>query len=385
MHDVAVVGGSLAGAMTAYHLARAGLRIVLLEQAEHPPRRKACGEGLFPAGVRELAAAGLLAELEGCSAPIEGVRFHAYGAVASARLGHGGATARGVRRDVLDALVLAHAERAGVDVRRGVTATGLVIHARRAAGVQTAAGTVNARVIVGADGLNSRVRRLAGLETRTRGDRYGVSAHVRLERPAGPWVDVHFARDHELYLTPVGPHEINVALLTRRPAMARFAGGLGPAFDQFFVTHPAMPAGWTRTSEVAAAGPFHQRARRAFRSNVVLVGDAAGFFDGITGEGMALALVSARLAAEAIRAHLECGSVEPFRSYDQERAALARNSELLGRLTLFLSPKPALARWSTRNLSRRPATFDRLTAISAGERPMRSLRPRDLLALALGL
>ncbi|MGH2610078.1 MAG: NAD(P)/FAD-dependent oxidoreductase, partial [Tepidiformaceae bacterium] len=133
------------------------------------------------------------------------------------------------------------------------------------------------------------------------------------------------------------------------------------------------------------AGPFDRRARRAFRGNVVLVGDAAGFFDGITGEGMSLALVSARLAAVAIREHLPSGSLAPFRRYHDQRRALARNSELLGRLTLFLGPRPGVARWSTRNLGRQPATFERLTAINSGERPFTSLRPRDLLALTLGL
>jgi flavin-dependent dehydrogenase len=122
-----------------------------------------------------------------------------------------------------------------------------------------------------------------------------------------------------------------------------------------------------------------------FRQNVVLVGDAAGFFDGITGEGMGLALVGARLAATRIREHLASGEIEPFRRYDRERRALARNSELLGRLTLFTGPKAAPARWSTRNLARRPATFDRLAAVGAGELPMRGLRPRDLVALTLGL
>jgi flavin-dependent dehydrogenase len=209
------------------------------------------------------------------------------------------------------------------------------------------------------------VRRLAGLSDRPHGDRYGVSTHVCLARPVDPWVHVHFARDHELYLTPVGPHELNVAMLTRKAGMHRFAGNLASAFESFISTHPAIPARSSPAGEVLAAGPFLRRARRAFRGNIVLVGDAAGFFDGITGEGMSLALVSARLAARAIIEHLGSGSVAPFRRYHDQRQTLARNSELLGHLTLLLGPRPRLARWSARNLARQPTTFERLAAIGS--------------------
>ncbi|MEX1102643.1 MAG: FAD-dependent monooxygenase, partial [Dehalococcoidia bacterium] len=245
-------------------------------------------------------------------------------------------------------------------------------------------GDVSAKMVVGADGLHSRIRRLAGLEARDHGNRYGISVHVVTGHPVEPWVDVHFSRHHELYFTPVGPHEMNVALLTRKPAMAQFAGQLATSFEAFLRKHPAMPSEWSITSPAAAAGPFPSKATRAFRANVVLVGDAAGFFDGITGEGMSLALRSARLCAEALERHLETGSPEPFRAYDRERRALSRNSEIMGKLMLALGPRAALARWSTRNLARQPTTFERLAAINAGERPLSSLRPRDLLALALG-
>ncbi len=385
VYDVAIAGGSLAGAMTGYQLTRAGLRVVILEQAVHHPRRKACGEGLFPGGVREIAAAGLLRQLESCSRPLEGVRFNAYGAVACAALGSNGLCARGVRRDALDPLVLDHAEAAGVHVQRGVTVTGIIIDHRRAAGVRTSGGDVQARVVVGADGLHSRVRRLAGLDGEAGGDRYGVSVHVQFDREVEPWVDVHFARDHELYLTPVGPAELNVALLTRKVRMSGLAGDLDASFAAFLRQHPAMPRGWSVTGPASASGPFPRRARRTYRGNVILVGDAAGFYDGITGEGMSLALRSARLCAHAVQQHLETRSLDPFRLYDRERRALARNSEVMGRLMLALGPRERLARWSTRNLARHPETFERLAAINAGEAGLSTLRPRDGIALTLGL
>jgi flavin-dependent dehydrogenase len=183
----------------------------------------------------------------------------------------------------------------------------------------------------------------------------------------------------------VGPCSLNVALLARRPFFTTFSGDRDARLREFLGAHPALPPSWQAASRARGAGPFPIRARRPWRSNVVLVGDAAGFFDGITGEGMSLALVSARLCAEAVQQHLAGGDLRPFREYATKYRAAARNSEALGRLSLALAGRPRLARFAVRNLARRPATFDRLAAINAGELPFSAIRPRDIPAIALGL
>jgi flavin-dependent dehydrogenase len=394
-----VVGGSLAGAATAIHLARAGRSVVLLER-NTSYRRKACGEGLFPGGVRELAALGVLDGVVRHSAPIEGVRFHAGTAVAAARLGgtsfpplprsrergfRGEGGALGVRRELLDPLLLARAEAEGVEVRRGATARSLIIENGRATGVRTSEGDVAARVVVAADGLHSRLRRQAGLEARRRGDRYGVSAHLMLPAEPEPVVDVYFEAGYELYITPVGGRIVNAALLLRKAGMRRFAGDLPGEFERLLEAHRAVPAGSRVIDEPVAAGPFAVGCRRAWRANVVLAGDAAGFFDGISGEGMSLALASAGDCAAAIDAFLRDGDHGHFRGYDKRRRAMARNSNLLARVSLVLGSRAALAHLAVRNLARRPRTFTKLTAINSGELGLAALRPRDISALLLGL
>jgi flavin-dependent dehydrogenase len=382
MHDVAIVGGGLAGAATAIHLAQLGLRVVVLER-NTGPRRKPCGEGLFRRGVKELQRLGVLDDLRHCSSDLAGVRFHAGPHTATAEP-HWGAGI-GVRREALDAAVLARAEAAGAEIRRGVTARGLLRQGRRVAGVATSHGDVPAKVVVAADGLNSRIRRLAGLEGSSRGARYGISAHVRLAAPPGHFVEVYFEDGFELYLTPVGASDANVALLLRKPAMQRFAGRLAEEYEATLRAHPALAAGFELLDEPLAAGPFAANATRSWRANLVLVGDAAGFFDGITGEGMSVALVSARQCAAAVCSYLETGEYDGFRTFERSRRSLVRNSNLLGRVSLALGARPPLARWSVRNLERRPATFEKLVGISAGEHRLRDLRPRDFLALATGL
>jgi len=380
-YDAVVVGGSLAGAATAIHLAEAGHSVVLLEHS-HEYKRKACGEGLFPQGVRELGRLGLLPAVLEQSVRLAGVRFHAGGAVAAATMEGGGGL--GVRRKWLDPLVLSRAESAGVEVRRGVTARALLPDGPRLRGVATDSGDVLARVVVGADGLNSRIRRLAGLDVKRRGSRYGISGHVRLNRPLEPFVDVHFERGYELYITPVGKQEANVALLLRKPAMHQFASRLHARYGMVLRAHTALDDACELLDEPLAAGPFVTSCTRPWRANLVLVGDAAGFFDGITGEGMSVALVSARFCAAAVDSYLGAGDYAAFREYAAHRSGLVRNSNMLARVSLTLGSRPPLARMAVRNLQRQPRTFEKLVAINSGEASLRSVRPRDLMALATG-
>ncbi|MGI8927361.1 MAG: NAD(P)/FAD-dependent oxidoreductase [Tepidiformaceae bacterium] len=380
MHDVAIAGGSLAGAATAIHLAAAGHSVVILERASFP-RRKPCGEGLFPAGVRELCALGL-GSLVTRGVALEAVRFIAGDACVTAGLADPGL---GIERALLDGALLERAVAAGVDVRTGVTVRGFVSEGGRATGLVTSAGLVPARAVVAADGLHSRLRRQAGLERAGNGARFGVSAHVAFAYPLPARVDVHFGRGRELYVTPVAAGVANVALLTRRAGMRVFAGARRPAFESLLATHPRFAGGFELLDEPLAAGPFWRHCSRPSRANFLLVGDAAGFHDGISGEGMSAALLSARAAASALDSYLASGSFEPFRRYDARRLAITRNSNLLARLSLFLGRDPRLARLAIANLARQPHTFARLLAVNAGEAPLSSLRLRDALALATGL
>ena len=166
--------------------------------------------------------------------------------------------------------------------------------------------------------------------------------------------------------------------------MQQFAGELRARYELVLRAHAALGEGFELLDEPLAAGPFASSCTRPWRANLVLVGDAAGFFDGISGEGMSLALVSARDCAEATGRFLREGSYDAFREYAARRAALVRNSNLLARVSLALGSRPALARMAVRNLQRQPKTFEKLVAVNSGEAGLSSVRPRDLLALATG-
>jgi flavin-dependent dehydrogenase len=376
MNDVIVVGAGVAGAATAIHLARRGYSVELLDQASFP-RRKPCGEGLFSPGVEELRALGVLDEVAKLAVELASMRFRLGEHVLDAPLPVSEAPNLGVRREVLDAALAKSAVAAGATLTTGV-------QVRRAVSgpegyvLETTAGEKRTSIIVGADGLNSRLRHDAGVHRPTRGGRYGMSAHVATRAEAAPRIEVIFERGHELYLTPVAPDLLNVAVLLSYPASKGLNGNLRVYFEARI--REAGVEGELQY-EPMMAGPFPARASKLLSDNLVLVGDAAGFCDPITGIGMTTALRSARLVADAVERRLE---QKPWLSGNAPLRVSTRNPELLARLLLFLAAHPALGRRAVDNLRRRPEAFTRLMALNAGILELRDLRPHDLSALLLG-
>jgi flavin-dependent dehydrogenase len=301
--DVAIVGGGPAGSALAIELGRRGVRVTLYEKARHP-RLKACGEGLLPHGVAALC------DLAGLpDAPrIRGLRFVAGSASTHADFPEGFGLV--VRRDWFDAWLFDKAAATSdVDARMG-----------------TPYRSEGERFVVGADGRNSIFHRR--LEARPPGSvRVGLSAHVVGLAGVGDRVEVFFHREGELYVAPTGGGETLVAALFHRQRFRR---------DGITYLLSAIPemrdraSGVEFTSPALAAAPLGLRLSRVVADRLLLIGDAAGAPDPITGDGIALAMASVKPAADAIVSG-------DLASYERARLAMGRNADRLGRLLLTVA------------------------------------------------
>lgn len=282
--DLLVVGGGPVGLGAALYAARVGLSVTVVERRAGAVD-KACGEGLMPGALKGLQSLGV----DPSGHDLLGIRYLARAGSVTAHFSAG--PGRGVRRTVLRAALLDAAERAGVSIRTG-TVHGLEQDEDRV-NVRVDGAQMRARHVIAADGLHSPVRRTLELQGPVRGRRrHGLRQHYRM----APWsehVEVHWGRAAEAYVTPVAEDLVGVAVLTS--ARGSMATQLAE-FEALAARLRDAPI----DGPVRGAGPLRQRVTSRAAGRVLLVGDAGGYVDALTGEGLALGLAQAQLAVQAV-------------------------------------------------------------------------------------
>ena len=215
--DVLVVGAGPAGLATAIAAAANGLRVIVAD-ARRPPINKPCGEGLLPEAVEALHSIGI--ELDsslGC--PLKGFRFSDDSYSVSAPIERG--RAFGLRRTALHNLLAARAAQVGVMFRWGARVADFA-----AAGARIDGEFVGYRWLVGADGLNSSVRRWAKFNwprTNCR-TRFGFRRHFAIA-PWSKFVEVYWGKKFQMVVTPTHAEDVSVSFFSRDPQL-RIADGL---------------------------------------------------------------------------------------------------------------------------------------------------------------
>ena len=394
--DVIVVGGGPAGSAAAAMLKQRGHDVLMLDEARFP-RDKICGESVSPEAWRLLAQLGASGAVRALSLhPLRGMAVTAPDGTCF-RGDSRGASCPGfaVRREQLDRILLDRAREAGVEVREGLRATGLLQRAGVVEGVTTVNGSgpeaTRARLVIGADGRRSVVARRLGL----------LREHRRLRKFAvrGYWEgmegleergEMHGGGGGYCGVAPLSPTRANVTFVLDRREMSEAGGALESFYRRTLRRWPRIAERLARASLLSppkAIGPLALEASRVSAPGTLLVGDAAGFYDPFTGEGITLALRSAELAAEVADRCLRSASARAFRvlpDYDRVRHAATRHKFRFNRLLQVVVGRPWLANAAVRRLARRPDLADRMVSIAGDFVPARTaLGPGFLLDLLL--
>jgi 2-polyprenyl-6-methoxyphenol hydroxylase-like FAD-dependent oxidoreductase len=210
--------------------------------------------------------------------------------------------------------------------------------------------TAGFRWVIGADGIRSRIRCAAGINCTSREcSRFGFRRHYRL----APWTDfveVYWGEDCQVYVTPVGSSDISVALLTRYHRLR-----LDSVLGAFPVLQRRLARAVALTSERGGL-TVSRRLDRVVNGKILLIGDASGSVDAITGEGMSLAFCQSVVLAAALRAG------DPTR-YQVAHRALGRRPTLAAWFLLMMDHFPTVRHTIIRVLATRPELFAKLLAL----------------------
>lgn len=398
MVEALVVGAGPAGCATALHLARAGHEVLLVDRCRFP-RGKACGEYFNPECVRLLEELGISRAalhaagaypvpalhlgMSGCgslSVPFADVLRNEWGA------GDAGA-ALTLGREVLDTLLLEEARRAGVTVWEGVTVRAPRVENGAVAGAVVRSDGIDrgvrARITLAADGLRSRFARCLELgydDSRRR--KFGITARCDLREGAPERLEMHARPDGCCGLALRG-REANLGMVVDGSTIHRAGGNPAAFMAEELRRYPALAGSLAGPPRQArTVGPLAWKTRRQSVAGCMLLGDAAGFYDPFTGQGVTFALLTAKLAAGVAREALEEADVSESRlaEYTLRRRALIAPRVGTQVAIQEVLARPWLARRVLERLNRRPETARTLIGVIADVVPVKRLLSPGFLA-----
>jgi len=346
--DVFVLGGGPAGLAAAISARQQGLRVTVAD-IQRPPIDKACGEGLMPHSLEELARLGVSLQ-EKPQGYFHGIRFIGPQHSVESRFPRGRGI--GIRRTVLHAALIESAEQLGVEMlwesRVGVLRPGAVL---------VNGDVLRCKWIVGADGQNSQIRKWAGLTAgRVFERRIALRRHFLTDEPPR-FVEIYWGEDSQAYITPMAPNEICVAVIAKRK-LASFDAELAKLPRLQERLRNAQPS-----SAVRGAVTLSNRLKRVHTDTVALIGEASGSVDAITGQGLALSFRQALALGRAFAAN-------DLSIYGRMHRQIDALPQFMRRTMLLMDKSSTLRNRALRVFEAKPSLFERMLAVHVGELPL---------------
>jgi len=354
--DVFIVGGGPAGLAAAIAARQKGFRVSVADSST-PPVDKACGEGLMPDGIAALRGLGVTIPADQ-RFPFRGIRFVERNLAAQSDFSN--ERGWGIRRTTLHTALAERAAALGVEMHWGKRVMGLngshVERDEQQGEISLDGRAIRARWIIGADGQNSRVRQWARFTPAPKkGLRYGFSSHFQIT-PWSDYVEVHWGRDCQIYVTPLGRQEICVAVLTANPKsrlaeVLKFFPSVAKRLEQAVALTPEM-GGVSSSLTIADV-------TRKSAVSVALIGDASGSVDAIAGEGLTLAFRQALALGEALERN-------DLAAYEVEHRRGRKRPVMMSRLLVVLSKHRRLRHRVFSAFAAEPSLFSKLLAAHTG-------------------
>jgi geranylgeranyl reductase family protein len=369
-YDVIVIGGGPAGSATALLLSRSGYKVALLDQATFP-RDKVCGEFISPAADAILERLGVLSEIEALSpVRLNGVAISSYEMTGFAvdypplpgtTLPM---TSLSLPRFVFDRLMIERVQQAEVTVKEGHKVTDFIVEEGRVAGVRgrddsKTAFELRAEVVVDAGGRNGVSLRRFNLKKKSQGSsKIAFAAHWTVPKPLDKYCAMHISHPGYTGIAPTGENQVNVVLVVDKKSIQ----GEKDLHDFYVRTVLKNPLrrdllGEGQVEEkVRSVDSLGFSVRPPTLGGLVLVGDASGFIDPFTGEGIYLSLRSAEIASDVIDASFKRKdfSRDALAVYERRRKKEFNKKFILSKILQYLIYNPTLCNRVIQTLARNP-------------------------------
>jgi len=369
MIDVLIVGAGPAGAIAALKAARAGARVLVLERARFP-RHKLCGDTINPGALAELEAAGVAGLVRPLALPVNGMRVSGVGGVEVSGGYPDGLCGLAISRETLDATLAEAASAAGARIEFGARVEGPALDARgHVVGVRVRCPSrrepiaVHAPMAIAADGRRSALAITLGLARHPRRRRWAVGAYFDGVDAMSSHGEMHVRPGAYLGIAPLPGGLTNVCFVS-----ARRHGWRDPE-AQLLDAIEVDPGIWRRfqrarrVSAVSVLGPLAVDAPVAGAPGLLLAGDAAGFIDPMTGDGLRFAFAGGRLASDAALAALDGGDpVAAWQALTRARRALFAPKWRFNRALAALVEHPAAVGFASAGARVAPFFVRRLIA-----------------------